>query len=53
MNRKMWVAVISVIFLSAMVTYPAMAQIKGPVKIGVVGPHVGPIAWLGEFFSPL
>ena len=49
MNRKMWVAVISVIFLSAMVTYPAMAQIKGPVKIGVVGPHVGPIAWLGEF----
>ncbi len=29
--------------------YPAFAQIKGPVKIGVVGPHVGPIAWLGEF----
>ena len=24
------------------------AAIKGPVKIGVVGPHVGPIAWLGE-----
>ena len=30
-------------------SYPGLAQIKGPVKIGVVGPHVGPIAWLGEF----
>ncbi len=44
--------VLAVVALSALILavslYPASAQIKGPVKIGVVGPHVGPIAWLGE-----
>ncbi len=47
-EKMLWITLLCVLAL-CLGSYPAMAQIKGPVKIGVVGPHVGPIAWLGEF----
>ena len=48
MKKGILVAVVLSALLLALSFDPASAEIKGPVKIGVVGPHVGPIAWLGE-----
>ncbi len=49
MKGKISCAVLFCLMMLSLFTNPAPAQIKGPVKIGVIGPHVGPIAWLGEF----
>ena len=49
MEKKRLATMVLGIFFLTLFASPALAQIKGPVKIGVVGPHVGPVAWLGEF----
>ena len=49
MKGKIFSTVLFCLMTLSLFTDPALAQIKGPVKIGVIGPHVGPIAWLGEF----
>lgn len=49
MKGKIVLTMVLCAWMIGLMIYPASAQIKGPVKIGVVGPHVGPIAWLGEF----
>ena len=49
MKGKVFCSGLICLMIVGLFAYPAFAQIKGPVKIGVVGPHVGPIAWLGEF----
>ncbi len=49
MKGKVFCSGLICLMIVGLFTCPVFAQIKGPVKIGVVGPHVGPIAWLGEF----
>ena len=48
MEKKISLSMVCFLLIGLSVR-PCMAQIKEPVKVGVVGPHVGPIAWLGEF----